>query len=97
MDRRAFLSTAGIGATTLAFPAVLRAQSKDPVRIGCPLPLSGPFAALAKDMQQGAQLANLLYGRDNSIVMSDSTGPLVERRFALDRSVSAQPTSRMAP
>ena len=57
MDRRAFLSTAGIGATTLAFPAVLRAQSKDPVRIGCPLPLSGPFAALAKDMQQGAQLA----------------------------------------
>ena len=36
---------------------MLRAQSKDPVRIGCPLPLSGPFAALAKDMQQGAQLA----------------------------------------
>jgi branched-chain amino acid transport system substrate-binding protein len=57
MDRRAFLGTAGIGATTLAFPAVLRAQSRDPVRIGCPLPLSGPFAALAKDMQQGAQLA----------------------------------------
>jgi branched-chain amino acid transport system substrate-binding protein len=57
MDRRAFLTTAGIGATTLGFPAVLRAQSKDPVRIGCPLPLSGPFAALAKDMQQGAQLA----------------------------------------
>ena len=57
MDRRAFLTTAGISATALAFPAVLRAQSKDPVRIGCPLPLSGPFAALAKDMQQGAQLA----------------------------------------
>jgi branched-chain amino acid transport system substrate-binding protein len=57
MDRRAFLGTAGIGATTLALPAVLRAQSRDPVRIGCPLPLSGPFAALAKDMQQGAQLA----------------------------------------
>ena len=41
----------------LSFPAILRAQSKDPLRIGCPLPLTGPFAALAADMQRGAQLA----------------------------------------
>jgi branched-chain amino acid transport system substrate-binding protein len=57
MDRRTFLTGTGAAATTLAFPAIVRAQGKDPIRIGCPLPLSGTLAALAKDMQQGAQLA----------------------------------------
>ena len=57
MDRRLFLATTAAGAATLSFPAILRAQSKDPLRIGCPLPLTGPFAALAADMQRGAQLA----------------------------------------
>ena len=57
MDRRAFLTVTAAGAATLAFPNVLRAQSKDPLRIGCPLPLTGPFGALAADMQRGAQLA----------------------------------------
>jgi branched-chain amino acid transport system substrate-binding protein len=53
MDRRSFLTTGTAAAATLAFPAVLRAQSKDPIRIGFPLPLTGPFAAIASDMQQG--------------------------------------------
>ena len=53
MDRRSFLATTAAGAAALSFPAVLRAQSKDPLRIGCPLPLTGPFAALAADMQRG--------------------------------------------
>jgi branched-chain amino acid transport system substrate-binding protein len=57
MDRRLFLATTAAGAAALSFPAILRAQSKDPLRIGCPLPLTGPFAALAADMQRGAQLA----------------------------------------
>jgi branched-chain amino acid transport system substrate-binding protein len=57
MDRRSFLVTGTAVAAGLAFPAVLRAQSKDPIRIGCPLPLTGPFGALAADMQRGAQLA----------------------------------------
>src|SRR5512144_2306156 len=57
MDRRSFVTTTALGAATLGFPAVLRAQSKDPIRIGCPLPLTGPFGALAADMQRGAQLA----------------------------------------
>jgi branched-chain amino acid transport system substrate-binding protein len=56
MQRRTFLTTATLGAATLAFPAVLRAQGKDPVRIGFPLPLTGPFAAIAGDMKQGAEL-----------------------------------------
>src|SRR5438270_11568103 len=57
MHRRQFLTTATAGATILAFPAVLRAQSKDPIRIGFPLPLTGTFAAIAADLQKGAQLA----------------------------------------
>ena len=57
MDRRSFLATTAAGAAALSFPASLRAQSQDPLRIGCPLPLTGPFAALAADMQRGAQLA----------------------------------------
>ena len=60
MTRRTFLAatgaTAGAMATQGMFPAVLRAQG-EPIRIGCPLPLTGPFAALAADMQRGAQLA----------------------------------------
>src|SRR5688572_28851482 len=57
MNRRAFLATTATGAATLAFPHVLRGQTKDPFRIGFPLPLTGPFAAIASDMQRGGQLA----------------------------------------
>src|SRR5256712_7576057 len=57
MHRRQFLTTATAGATVLAFPAVLRAQSKEPIGIGFPLPLTGTFAAIAADLQKGAQLA----------------------------------------
>jgi len=57
MDRRSFLATTSAAAATLAFPAVLRAQGKEPFRIGFPLPLTGPFAALAADQQRGAELA----------------------------------------
>ena len=57
MNRRSFLTITAGGAAALAFPAILRAQSKDPIRIGFPLPLTGPFGALAADQQRGAQLA----------------------------------------
>ena len=57
MNRRSFLAGTSAAVATAAFPAVLRAQGSDPIRIGCPLPLTGPFAALAADMQRGAQLA----------------------------------------
>jgi len=57
MDRRSFLTIATTSAATLAFPAIVRSQGKEPVRIGFPLPLTGPFAAIASDMKQGAELA----------------------------------------
>ncbi|MBM3217575.1 MAG: ABC transporter substrate-binding protein [Candidatus Rokubacteria bacterium] len=58
MDRRAFLATGAAAAATFTFPAILRAQSRDPIRIGFPLPLTGTFAAIAADLQRGAQLAH---------------------------------------
>ncbi len=68
MDRRSFLTTAGAGAAVLAFPGLLRAQSKEPVRIGFPGPLTGPFAALANDQQRGAQLAESELNAKNGIL-----------------------------
>ena len=57
MNRRSFLTTTATGAAVLAFPHIGRAQSKDPIRIGFPLPLTGTFAAIAADLQKGALLA----------------------------------------
>ncbi len=57
MDRRAFLSTTAAGAAVFAAPAFLRAQTGEAIKIGFPLPLTGTFAAIAADMQRGAQLA----------------------------------------
>jgi branched-chain amino acid transport system substrate-binding protein len=56
MNRRSFLATTAAGAAVVAFPAVLRAQG-DTIKIGFPGPVTGPFAALAKDQQQGAIVA----------------------------------------
>ncbi len=78
MDRRSFLATTTAGAAVLAFPAVLRGQGKDPIRIGFPLPLIGPFGALAADQQKGAQLAadelnakNGILGRKVDVLFRD--------------------------
>ncbi len=57
MNRRSFLTTTAAGAAALVCPGVLRAQGKEPIRVGFPLPLTGPFAALASDQQRGAILA----------------------------------------
>ena len=57
MQRRAFAASAALGTATLGFPAVLRARSAGPIKIGFPLPLTGPFGAMATDQQRGAVLA----------------------------------------
>ena len=53
IGRRLVLGTA---AATLAMPAVLRAQA-DTIRIGFPVPLTGPYGAEAQDQVRCAQLA----------------------------------------
>ena len=57
MDRRSFLAATAAGAAALGVPTVLRAQNREPIRVGFPLPLTGPFSALANDLQRGATLA----------------------------------------
>src|SRR5438445_7516704 len=57
MNRRVFLTTTAAGVAVFGFPAFLRAQAKDVIKIGFPLPLTGTFAAIAADMKRGAELA----------------------------------------
>src|SRR5213594_1530829 len=57
MNRRAFLATTAAGAAVAAFPAILKAQGGDTIKVGFPGPTTGPFGALAKDQQRGALLA----------------------------------------
>ena len=57
MNRRTFLTTSAAAAAALSVPTIIRAQSKDPIRIGFPGPVTGPFGALAADQQRGASLA----------------------------------------
>src|SRR5438093_1609406 len=78
MDRRTFLTTTAAGAAVFGFPAILRAQGKDVIKIGFPLPLTGPFGALAVDQQRGATVAmeelnakNGILGRKVEVLFRD--------------------------
>jgi branched-chain amino acid transport system substrate-binding protein len=93
MDRRSFLTTATTSAAVLGFPALLRAQGPEAIRIGCPLPMSGPLAALAKEAQQGAQLAEAQLNAKGGIL-----GRKVEVLFRDDQlkpAVGAQRTQEL--
>ena len=61
LSRRRFLTATGTAAgVVLAGPHFLRqvsAQGSGPIKIGFPLPLTGPFAAIAADLKRGAELA----------------------------------------
>ena len=57
LSRRTTLKGFGAGASLLAMPWIARAQGADTIKIGFPVPLTGPFAAEAKDQVKSAQLA----------------------------------------
>jgi branched-chain amino acid transport system substrate-binding protein len=61
VTRRQFLATTSAGLGALAagasFPAFVRAQGTGPIKIGFPLPLTGPFATIAGDQKRGGELA----------------------------------------
>lgn len=56
LTRRAALAGLAASGATLAMPGILRAQGET-IRIGFPTPLTGPFAAEAKDQVKSAELA----------------------------------------
>jgi branched-chain amino acid transport system substrate-binding protein len=57
MNRRTFLAGSAAIAATWTVPAAARAQSRDSIKIGFPIPLTGPYGAEASDQQAGATLA----------------------------------------
>lgn len=56
ISRRHMLAALGTSATMVAMPWIARAAD-DNIRIGFPTPLTGPFAAEAKDQVKSAELA----------------------------------------
>ena len=56
VDRRTLLAGLGAAAFVPMMPAIVRAQSET-IRIGFPVPLTGPFGAEAQDQVRCAQLA----------------------------------------
>ncbi|QUS38838.1 ABC transporter substrate-binding protein [Tardiphaga alba] len=56
ISRRHMLAALGTGAGVMAMPWIARAAD-DNIRIGFPTPLTGPFAAEAKDQVKSAELA----------------------------------------
>lgn len=61
LNRRKFLATTGAAAGGLLAESLLGrpalAQTRDAIKIGFPIPLTGPFGSIASDMQRGATLA----------------------------------------
>ena len=64
MKRRQLLQLSALGALpgTLAFPGTAFGQATGPIRFGCPVPMSGPFAANGKFADLGMKLAVEQYG-----------------------------------
>jgi branched-chain amino acid transport system substrate-binding protein len=56
VPRRAVLKGAGATLALAGFPAIVRADA-DPIRVGFPVPVTGPFGAEAKDQVKSAELA----------------------------------------
>jgi branched-chain amino acid transport system substrate-binding protein len=59
LNRRQLLAVAAAGATSLAAPAVVRAEAGDsgPLRVGVLLPRSGFEAGIGQDCQRGVDVA----------------------------------------
>jgi branched-chain amino acid transport system substrate-binding protein len=56
ISRRGAMLGFGAGASLAAMPWIARAESET-IRIGFPVPLTGPFAAEARDQVKSAELA----------------------------------------
>ena len=65
MQRRHFLQLSALGAVPASFGLTsgVWAQAKDAIQFGCPVPMSGPFAANGKFADIGMKLAIEQYGK----------------------------------
>src|SRR3977135_1759374 len=91
--RRRFIQAAGsgLGALTLAFPAMVRAQS-EPIRIGLLTVKTGPLASGGIDMERALvqflrEHDNTLAGRKVELFVADSAGVPAQARTKLQELV----------
>jgi branched-chain amino acid transport system substrate-binding protein len=73
IDRRTFIKTTGIvtGAALLGgfhFVPRVGAQETGPIKLGFPIPLTGPYGTEAKDQQAGAELAVAEINADGGVL-----------------------------
>ena len=80
-DRRRFIKAAGagVGASALGFPAIVRAQETGPIRLGLLTVLTGPLASGGIDMEAGIRmyLEDIKYtiaGRKVELIVADTAG-----------------------
>ena len=64
--RRSLLFTALI--IVFCFGVSFSAVAADTIKIGCILPLTGPYAALGDDQQKGAELAAEMYNNEGGVL-----------------------------
>ena len=106
MQRRRFLSLPALGAVpaALGLSSTAWAQAKDQIQLGCPVPMSGPFAANGKFADLGMRLAVEQYGKVLGLVTMDDLlalifGVIRDERAALQASSSnlKAPRTRTPP
>ena len=78
--RKALQAVAAIGATSLSFPAIVKAQGDDPVKLGVDNPLTGTYAITGRNELHGMELAvqqinakGGILGRPAKLIVEDST------------------------
>jgi len=91
--RRRFIKAtgAGLGASTLGFPAIVRAQS-DAIRVGLMTVKTGPLASGGLDMERALimylrERNNMLAGRKVSLSVADTAGVPAQARTKLQELV----------
>lgn len=78
--RKALQTTAAIGAASMGFPAIVRAQGDQPVKLGVDNPLTGTYAITGRNELHGMELAveqinakGGILGRPAKLIVEDST------------------------
>jgi branched-chain amino acid transport system substrate-binding protein len=78
--RKALQTAAAIGASSLSFPAIVKAQGDQPVKIGVDNPLTGTYAITGRNELHGMELAveqinakGGILGRPAKLIVEDST------------------------
>ncbi|HET7883105.1 MAG TPA: ABC transporter substrate-binding protein [Acetobacteraceae bacterium] len=83
---------AGLAVASLAAPFV-RAQAAAPIRIGLPIPLTGPYEQEALDMLRGAHVAVAMFNEQGGL--NGQTAELLMRDDELDPGRAAEVTSAL--